>query len=92
MPIYEYRCQSCEDTFEVLQKFSDEPLTSCEKCGGKLERLLSPPGLQFKGTGWYVTDYARKSSGDGRDGKGKAEGDGKTESSKERASSSSSKD
>lgn len=73
MPIYEYRCTSCDSTFEVLQKFSDTPLTTCEKCGGVLERLLSPPGLQFKGTGWYVTDYARKSSGDGK-------GDGKSDS------------
>lgn len=59
MPLYEYRCASCEGVTEALQKFSDPPLSVCPKCGGALERLISPPGLQFKGTGWYVTDYAR---------------------------------
>lgn len=67
MPIYEYRCQECERVIEVIQKFSDEPLTKCESCGGKLEKLLSPPGLQFKGSGWYITDYAR--AGQKKDGK-----------------------
>jgi putative FmdB family regulatory protein len=60
MPIYEYHCERCDQTFEVIQKFSDEPLTTHEGCGGAVERLLSSPALQFKGTGWYVTDYARK--------------------------------
>lgn len=59
MPLYEYRCESCDQVIEVLQRFSDEPLRECRSCGGKLERLLSPPGLQFRGTGWYITDYAR---------------------------------
>ena len=59
MPLYDYRCQKCGDTFEVLQKFSDQPLTAHEGCGGEVERLISPPALQFKGTGWYVTDYAK---------------------------------
>ncbi len=62
MPLYEYKCRLCDKTFEVLQRFSDAPLTSHEGCGGSVERLLSPPALQFKGTGWYVTDYARGSS------------------------------
>lgn len=62
MPLYEYRCRKCGNVFEKIQKFSDAPLTKCAKCGGKLEKLLSPPAIQFKGTGWYVTDYARKSS------------------------------
>jgi putative FmdB family regulatory protein len=64
MPLYEYRCDSCDDTVEVLQKFSDEPLKICGKCGGRLERLISPPGLQFKGSGWYITDYARAGKSD----------------------------
>ena len=84
MPLYEYRCTKCGTHFERIQKFSDAPLTKCEKCGGKLERLLSSPAIQFKGTGWYVTDYARKSSGDsgGSDGGGKtAESAKKTEAS-----------
>jgi putative FmdB family regulatory protein len=59
MPRYDYRCQQCGETFEVKQKFADEPLTVHEKCGGKVERLISAPALQFKGTGWYVTDYGR---------------------------------
>lgn len=61
MPIYEYRCRQCGEQFEKIQKFSDPVLTKCENCGGMLERLLSPPAIQFKGSGWYVTDYARKS-------------------------------
>ena len=62
MPLYEYRCENCGEQFEVMQKFSDEPLTVHEKCGGKVERLLSAPALQFKGSGWYITDYARGSN------------------------------
>jgi putative FmdB family regulatory protein len=62
MPLYEYRCENCGELFEVMQKFSDEPLTVHEKCGGKVERLLSAPALQFKGSGWYITDYARGSN------------------------------
>ncbi len=61
MPLYEYRCDVCGSVFEVLQKFSDEPLTKHNGCGGQVQRLISPPGLQFKGTGWYITDYARSS-------------------------------
>jgi putative FmdB family regulatory protein len=62
MPLYEYACERCGKTFEVLQKFSDEPLTTHEGCGGRVERLLSAPALQFKGSGWYVTDYGRNGS------------------------------
>lgn len=62
MPLYEYRCRKCNAHVEKIQKFSDPPLTKCEKCGGKLERLLSTPAIQFKGSGWYATDYARKSA------------------------------
>jgi putative FmdB family regulatory protein len=62
MPLYEYHCLLCGGTFEVRQKFSDAPLTVHEGCGGEVERLLSPPALQFKGSGWYVTDYARNGS------------------------------
>ncbi|HZU27776.1 MAG TPA: FmdB family zinc ribbon protein [Bryobacteraceae bacterium] len=62
MPLYEYECERCGDVFEVRQKFSDEPLTAHEKCGGPVHRLLSPPALQFKGSGWYITDYAKAGS------------------------------
>ncbi len=62
MPLYEYQCPN-DGTFEKMQKFSDPPLTHCPKCGAPVEKLLSAPAIQFKGTGWYVTDYARKSDG-----------------------------
>ena len=60
MPIYEYSCAKCGKTIEVIQKMSDKPLKTHAKCGGKLSKLISAAGFQFKGTGWYVTDYARK--------------------------------
>ncbi len=60
MPIYEYRCTKCGHRFESIQKVSDSHLTKCEKCKGKVERLISSPAIQFKGSGWYITDYARK--------------------------------
>lgn len=62
MPIYEYKCQDCETHVEKMQKISDEPLKVCESCGGKLEKQWSRTGFQFKGEGWYVTDYAGKKS------------------------------
>ena len=65
MPLYEYECGSC-GTFEVIQRFSDPPLTRCPKCAGRVQKLLSAPAIQFKGTGWYITDYARKGSGEGK--------------------------
>jgi putative FmdB family regulatory protein len=60
MPIYEYKCQQCGEHLEIRQSVSDEPLTTCEKCHGKLEKQWSLSGFQFKGAGWYVTDYAGK--------------------------------
>jgi len=62
MPIYEYECRKCGAHVEAFQKLSDKPLTKCGKCGGKLEKKLSAPAIQFKGTGWYVTDYASKTT------------------------------
>lgn len=59
MPLYEYKCASCGDVFEVLQKFSDEPVSSHENCGGAVERLISRSAFQLKGSGWYATDYAK---------------------------------
>ena len=77
MPLYEYRCQRCQGVFEVIQKFSDEPLTVHDNCGGAVERLISAPALQFKGTGWYITDYARagKNGQSGKEGGEKTTGD-----------------
>jgi putative FmdB family regulatory protein len=63
MPIYEYQCQKCKAHTEVLQKITDKPLAKCRKCGGRLEKQWSQTGFQFKGSGWYVTDYAGKKTG-----------------------------
>lgn len=63
MPIYEYKCQDCDEQLEALQQVSEPPLTTCPECGGPLKKLLSAPAFQFKGSGWYVTDYAGKSGG-----------------------------
>lgn len=89
MPLYDYRCLECGETFEVLQKFSDEPVQTHEGCGGRVERLLSPPALQFKGSGWYVTDYGKggkspstsSSTGDKGKSESKPKADAKPESS-----------
>lgn len=102
MPLYEYKCRSCGAVFEVIQKFSDEPLTVHDKCGGLVERLISPPALRFKGSGWYITDYAaspqRRDSRNGKDSPGAKEGSkspeskpGKKDSSSAASSSSSEK-
>ena len=81
MPLYEYQCKSCHTTTERIQKFSDPPLTTCPHCGGELEQLLSAPAVQFKGGGWYVTDYARKGSGSApKEGKSSGDGEGKAPS------------
>ena len=63
MPLYEYQCEKCGDLFEVMQKFADEPLTVHEKCGGHVHRQISAPALRFKGSGWYVNDYAKSPAG-----------------------------
>ena len=66
MPLYEYECDACQHRFEIIQKFSDGPPDACPKCGkGPLQRQQSSPAFQFKGTGWYVTDYAAKGKGSG---------------------------
>lgn len=65
MPLYEYECEACHQRFEKIRKFSDPPLEVCDKCGkGPVNKLPSSPAIQFKGTGWYVTDYAKKSGSD----------------------------
>lgn len=68
MPLYEYECDECGRRFELIRKFSDPPVTSCTTCNGSVRKLFSSPAIQFKGTGWYVTDYARAGQTD-RDGK-----------------------
>jgi putative FmdB family regulatory protein len=80
MPLYEYKCEKCGELFEVMQKFSDEPLRVHEKCGGLVNRLLSAPALQFKGSGWYVNDYARAGKSDSAGGSAKSESSDKKDS------------
>lgn len=66
MPLYEYECEACHHRFERIQKFSDPLVETCPKCGkGPVQKLISSPAIQFKGSGWYITDYAKKSSTDG---------------------------
>ena len=83
MPLYEYQCDSCEHRFEVIQKFSDPAVGTCPKCGGVVRRLLSSPAIQFKGSGFYITDYARKGAtgASAKSGEGSAPASGATESS-----------
>ena len=74
MPLYEYQCKKCHHRFERIQKFSDPHVKKCPDCGGPVEQVLSAPAVQFKGSGWYVTDYAKKApasaatSGNGESG------------------------
>jgi putative FmdB family regulatory protein len=69
MPLYEYECDNCAHRFEVIQKFSDAPIAVCPKCSGPVKKLLSSPAIQFKGSGWYITDYAKSGSRDSKDSK-----------------------
>jgi putative FmdB family regulatory protein len=103
MPLYEYECKKCGHRFEKIQKFSDKMVKKCPECGGQVEQMISAPAVQFKGTGWYVTDYAKKSSSPGssgdssskdkKDDKPKSDGSPKESSSKDSsAKESSSKD
>jgi putative FmdB family regulatory protein len=64
MPLYEYQCQQCSEKLEAIQKFSDEPFTICPHCGGALKKLISSPAIKFKGSGFYITDYAKSGSGE----------------------------
>jgi putative FmdB family regulatory protein len=70
MPLYEYECKKCGHRFEKIQKFSDKMVKKCPECGGQVEQMISAPAVQFKGSGWYVTDYAKKSSSPGSSGTG----------------------
>ena len=87
MPLYEYHCHRCGHNFEKLQKFSDAPLEVHENCGGEVERLISAPTLQFKGTGWYVTDYGRNGRLPSGNGKSEAKNEIKNEAKSEPAKS-----
>ncbi len=82
MPLYEYECRKCHHRFERIQKFSDPPADKCPECGGKVDQVISAPAVQFKGSGWYVTDYAGKSPKSG--GKSDSSSDSKSESSEKK--------
>ena len=86
MPIYEYKCQKCGTKIEKLQKMSEKPLTKCQECGGKLEKQWSNTSFQLKGSGWYVTDYAKKSQGGSSKSESKSDSDGKGDSGKDSGS------
>jgi putative FmdB family regulatory protein len=87
MPLYEYQCEACGHRFERIVKFSDPPIETCPSCGGRVHKQVSSPACQFKGTGWYITDYAKKDSGSGDKDKdhdkGKDKGDAKTDAKSE---------
>ncbi len=74
MPMYEYQCRKCKHRFERIRKFSDRALKTCPECGGRLEQLVSASSVRFKGSGWYATDYASKSSGKAAEGGGQKAG------------------
>ena len=78
MPIYEYRCEECGASFEIMQKMSEDPLTECEKCGGSLRKVMHPIAIHFKGSGFYTTDYGK---GSGRRTGGRESGSDETSSS-----------
>ena len=62
MPLYEYKCSKCHSVFEVIQKVNEPPLEKCLKCGASVQKIISAPAIQFKGSGWYITDYARQNA------------------------------
>ena len=80
MPIYEYKCNDCGDRHEIIQKINEAPMSHCPKCGGEMKKLFSSPAIQFKGSGFYKTDYA---SGSGGAAKGESKGESKAESKSE---------
>ena len=88
MPLYEYQCDECGHTFEKIQKFSDPLETTCPKCGGPVRKLMSSPAIQFKGSGWYITDYAKKDSSPAKsDSKAETKAETKTEGKSESSES-----
>ena len=89
MPLYEYECKKCGHRFEKIQKFSDRMVKKCPECGGQVEQMISAPAVQFKGSGWYVTDYAKKSSSPGSTSSGdSSSGDSSSRDSSSKDSSS----
>ncbi|MGA9353822.1 MAG: zinc ribbon domain-containing protein [Terriglobales bacterium] len=92
MPLYEYQCKKCKHRFEQIQKFSDKPIKKCPKCGGPLEKLISASAVQFKGSGWYVSDYGKGSSGKSSSSSSESDGGSKDSKDSKDSSKESSKD
>ena len=90
MPIYEYQCRQCDERHEIIQKFSDAPLAHCPKCGGDMKKLFSSPAIQFKGSGFYKTDYA-SGSGSKSESKSETKSESKSETKSESSSASTAK-
>ncbi|HWY53954.1 MAG TPA: FmdB family zinc ribbon protein [Terriglobales bacterium] len=86
MPLYEYECKKCHHRFERIMKYSDRPVKKCPDCGGPVEQTITAPAVQFKGSGWYVTDYAKKSSGTASSSNGDSKSKDEAASKKESAS------
>ena len=87
MPLYEFQCETCHKVTERIQKYSDPPMETCPACGGPVKKLVSSPAIQFKGTGWYITDYARKSG----NGSGTSASSGESDKSEKKESGESEK-
>ena|ERR1700704_4110456 len=87
MPLYEYECKKCHHRFEKIQKFSDRMVKKCPECGGPVEQMISAPAVQFKGSGWYVTDYAKKSSSGSASDGGSSKDSGKDSKKEDKSSS-----
>jgi putative FmdB family regulatory protein len=83
MPNYEYLCKNCGHRFEQIRKFSDKQLRKCPECGGVIEQVISAPAVQFKGSGWYVTDYPKKGAGSASSSSSSSEGDSATKETKD---------
>ena len=92
MPLYEYQCKKCKHKFEKIQKFSDPPIRKCPECGGPVEKLLHAPAVQFKGTGWYVTDYGGKDKSEKSKTESSSDSEKKESSAKEDGAKSKDKD
>lgn len=91
MPLYEYQCLNCGKRTEVLQRLADAPLATCPECGGEVKKLISSPAFQFKGSGWYVTDYGGKKGGGGSESKSESKSESSSSGGEKSSSSESAK-
>ena len=92
MPLYEYQCESCSHRFERIQKFSDPPVDACPQCGSAVRKLISSPAIQFKGSGFYITDYGKSGGGSGKAESSEAKGDSKSDKTEKKSETASKPD